>query len=96
MVGPDVETNLTIPVRPSPECIPHCRVPSPYRVRVFRFAALRKDIVGLMKRDGDFGPTMVRLAWHSSGTYDKMSKTGGSGGGTIRFKVGWHRVETNG
>ena len=28
----------------------------------------------------------MRLAWHSSGTYDKMSKTGGSGGGTIRFK----------
>ena len=51
-----------------------------------RFAALRGDVVTLMKRDGDFGPTMVRLAWHSSGTYDKMSKTGGSGGGTIRFK----------
>ena len=31
-------------------------------------------------------PMAVRLAWHSSGTYDKMSKTGGSGGGTIRFK----------
>ena len=30
--------------------------------------------------------SLVRLAWHSSGTYDKMSKTGGSGGGTIRFK----------
>ena len=30
--------------------------------------------------------TKVRLAWHSSGTYDKMSKSGGSGGGTIRFK----------
>ena len=28
----------------------------------------------------------MRLAWHSSGTYDKMSRTGGSGGGTIRFK----------
>jgi cytochrome c peroxidase len=39
-----------------------------------------------MTSDGDFGPTMVRLAWHSSGTYDKMSKSGGSGGGTIRFK----------
>ena len=32
------------------------------------------------------GPTLVRLAWHSSGTYDKMSRTGGSGKGTIRFK----------
>eukprot|EP00227_Mantoniella_beaufortii_P009288 CAMPEP_0197590930 /NCGR_PEP_ID=MMETSP1326-20131121/12303_1 /TAXON_ID=1155430 /ORGANISM="Genus nov. species nov., Strain RCC2288" /LENGTH=367 /DNA_ID=CAMNT_0043156243 /DNA_START=48 /DNA_END=1151 /DNA_ORIENTATION=- len=51
-----------------------------------RFAGLRADIVKLMKKDSDFGPTMVRLAWHSSGTYDAMSKTGGSGGGTIRFK----------
>lgn len=32
------------------------------------------------------GPTLVRLSWHSSGTYDKMSKTGGSGKGTMRFK----------
>jgi len=29
---------------------------------------------------------LVRLAWHSSGTYDRMSKTGGSQKGTIRFK----------
>ena len=27
----------------------------------------------------------MRLAWHSSGTYDKVSRTGGSGGATIRF-----------
>lgn len=26
------------------------------------------------------------MAWHSSGTYDKMTKTGGSEKGTIRFK----------
>jgi len=50
------------------------------------FASLRRDVAELMRKDPDFGPTMVRLAWHSSGTYDRISKTGGSGGGTIRFE----------
>ena len=59
---------------------------SPATTPEARFGALRADVVQLMRRDPDFGPTMVRLAWHSSGTYDRMSKTGGSGGGTIRFK----------
>lgn len=27
--------------------------------------------------DGSYGPVLVRLAWHASGTYDKDSKTGG-------------------
>ena len=27
--------------------------------------------------DGSYGPVLVRLAWHASGTYDKESKTGG-------------------
>ena len=27
--------------------------------------------------DGSYGPVILRLAWHSSGTYDKDSKTGG-------------------
>jgi cytochrome c peroxidase len=31
-------------------------------------------------------PAFVRLAWHSSGTYDKVTNTGGSGGGTSRLK----------
>ncbi|CAM9768637.1 unnamed protein product, partial [Laminaria digitata] len=39
-----------------------------------------------MNKDADKGPTFVRLAWHSSGTYDKISKTGGSEGGTMRFE----------
>lgn len=46
----------------------------------------KADLVKLIKADYSKGPTLVRLAWHSSGTYDKMSKTGGSGQGTIRFK----------
>jgi len=36
--------------------------------------------------DGSYGPVVLRLAWHSSGTYDKVSGTGGSNGATMRFK----------
>lgn len=32
-----------------------------------------------------YGPVLVRLAWHCSGTYDKNDNTGGSYGGTYRF-----------
>ncbi|KAF8585926.1 class II peroxidase [Ramaria rubella] len=35
--------------------------------------------------DGSYGPILVRLAWHSSGTYDKESNTGGSNYATMRF-----------
>ena len=35
--------------------------------------------------DGSFGPVMVRLAWHASGTYDKETGTGGSNGATMVY-----------
>ncbi|KZL81039.1 cytochrome c peroxidase [Colletotrichum incanum] len=35
--------------------------------------------------DGSYGPVLVRLAWHASGTYDKETNTGGSNGATMRF-----------
>ena len=35
--------------------------------------------------DGSFGPVLLRLAWHASGTYDKVTGTGGSNGATMRF-----------
>ncbi|KAF8893544.1 heme peroxidase [Infundibulicybe gibba] len=35
--------------------------------------------------DGSYGPVILRLAWHSSGTYDKETKTGGSNYATMRF-----------
>lgn len=34
---------------------------------------------------GSYAPVVVRLAWHTSGTYDKDSNTGGSNGATMRF-----------
>ncbi|PFH53706.1 class II peroxidase [Amanita thiersii Skay4041] len=36
--------------------------------------------------DGSYGPVLLRLAWHSSGTYDKETKTGGSNFATMRFE----------
>ena len=50
------------------------------------FGKVRTDIIELIKTKPDKGPTLVRLAWHSSGTYDKIRKDGGSSGGTIRFE----------
>ena len=35
--------------------------------------------------DGSYGPVIVRLAWHSCGTYDVATNTGGSNGATMRF-----------
>ncbi|KAK9476324.1 heme peroxidase [Lipomyces japonicus] len=35
--------------------------------------------------DGSYAPVVLRLAWHSSGTYDKETNTGGSSGATMRF-----------
>lgn len=35
--------------------------------------------------DGSYGPVLVRLAWHASGTFDKETGTGGSNGATMRF-----------
>ncbi|TFY62568.1 hypothetical protein EVJ58_g3782 [Rhodofomes roseus] len=38
------------------------------------------------EKDGSYGPVLVRLAWHASGTYDKESGTGGSNYATMRFE----------
>lgn len=35
--------------------------------------------------DGSFGPVLLRLAWHASGTFDQATGTGGSNGATMRF-----------
>mmetsp|Transcript_1413 Transcript_1413/g.3899 ORF Transcript_1413/g.3899 Transcript_1413/m.3899 type:complete len:410 (-) Transcript_1413:157-1386(-) len=50
------------------------------------YRAVASDIEDLIARVPYRGPPLVRLAWHSSGTYDRVTETGGSGGGTIRFQ----------
>ncbi|KAF0720662.1 hypothetical protein AaE_010287 [Aphanomyces astaci] len=47
-------------------------------------AKIRLEIAELIEKDAYLGPTLVRLAWHSSGTYSKKDNSGGSKGGTIR------------
>ncbi|KAG1667133.1 hypothetical protein FOA52_004128 [Chlamydomonas sp. UWO 241] len=69
-----------------------CAVAARASAATVNWEGVRKDVVELISDPaerggiGAKGPTIVRLAWHSSGSYDKMSKTGGSKGGTIRFK----------
>ncbi|MEK9502595.1 catalase/peroxidase HPI [Gaopeijia maritima] len=56
-------------------------------------AAVKKDIVAVLtdSKDwwpadyGHYGPLMVRLAWHSAGTYRTGDGRGGASSGTIRF-----------
>ena len=54
------------------------------------YQKLYNEIAALLQEkddydDGSYGPVLVRLAWHASGTYDKETGTGGSNGATMRF-----------
>jgi catalase-peroxidase len=57
------------------------------------FDALREDMIALMTDSqdwwpadwGHYGGLMIRLAWHSAGSYRVQDGRGGGGGGNIRF-----------
>lgn len=54
------------------------------------YQAVRDSIVSLLEQpaydDGSAGPVLVRLAWHSCGTYDAETDTGGSNGAGMRYE----------
>jgi len=51
---------------------------------------LRRDIIFALDDeshdDGSWGPILVRLAWHASGTFDKSDGSGGCNGAMMRSK----------
>ena len=56
---------------------------------VVDYTVVRNELKAMMDNpnwdDGSLAPTFIRLAWHSSGTYDESSGTGGSNGAGMRF-----------
>jgi len=53
------------------------------------YNTVRADIVDIMDDldydDGSYGPLLIRLAWHSAGSYSKADNSGGSNNATMRF-----------
>ncbi|ORX47440.1 heme peroxidase [Hesseltinella vesiculosa] len=67
----------------------HSLAPQKTESKPVDYEQVYKDIADILEDndydDGSFGPVLVRLAWHASGTYDKDSKTGGSNAASMRF-----------
>lgn len=47
---------------------------------------IKEELGDYIDENNAMGNTFIRLAWHSCGSYDKKTGTGGSRNGTIRFK----------
>ena len=81
---------------------------APYNPRGVDYAAVREEISAIIEADIVAGTEMVRLAFHSSGTFTgtglknalhsagENNRVGGSSGGTIRFPAEHDRFENYG
>ncbi|KAI0201595.1 peroxiredoxin [Astrocystis sublimbata] len=63
----------------------------PQQPTTSQLEAVRISVRALLSQpnydDGSTGPVIVRLAWHSAGTYDAASGTGGSNGAGMRYEA---------
>lgn len=55
---------------------------TPPVTRIYFMIKIRQEIKAVIQKES-VGPLMVRLAWHSSGTYN--GRSGGSDGATMRY-----------
>ncbi|KAJ8100538.1 heme peroxidase [Lipomyces tetrasporus] len=71
-------------VKPTPAAIPKPFVPT-YEDYKKVYSKIADTLEAGDYDDGSYGPVLIRLAWHASGTYDAKTNTGGSSGATMRF-----------
>jgi len=69
---------------------PISATPKPFTPKFEDYQTVYNEIASRLEEkedydDGSYGPVLVRLAWHASGTFDKETGTGGSNGATMRF-----------
>lgn len=80
---------------PSAAACPHAAAASAYAPPASTsnvdYDAVRQELKLLLDNpswdDGSLAPIFIRLAWHSSGTYDAATGTGGSNGAGMRFST---------
>ena len=74
----------SFPVAPGKKVAEEIGKPGDYQA-VYNFIAEVLEEGAEDYDDGSFGPVILRLAWHASGTYDKETGTGGSNGATMVY-----------
>lgn len=69
-----------------------CALPSAEAAAAIDYSKVKQDILTAIEQEDSrrndgtsIAPTLIRLAWHASGTFSVFDLTGGSNGATMRF-----------